>query len=126
MADALKNEPLILHHKEQIPRIFERLFITCLKYGFKPNIVSETGSLESALLQVDSGIGIAFSPECMKKYGSNKICFIDINGYENEHEIVSVWKKTNKNPTIPYFLQLIDDNMPLNDVYLTDKTLPIV
>jgi DNA-binding transcriptional LysR family regulator len=55
----LKNENFVVISKEESPGGYNRLLNSCADCGFKPHIVREPNSLETLLLCVEMGMGIA-------------------------------------------------------------------
>ncbi len=55
----LKKENFLAISKEESPGGFQRLIDSCKEAGFYPNIVRETRSLESLLLCLEMGLGVA-------------------------------------------------------------------
>lgn len=57
--DDLKNENFVVISRQESPGGYQRLIDSCTSMGFTPRIVREPRSLESLLLCVEMGMGIA-------------------------------------------------------------------
>jgi DNA-binding transcriptional LysR family regulator len=101
----LANEKFIALDREESPQGFNQTLLICAHSGFSPNIVSEPKLLQTVLLQVDCGAGIAILPKSLKLQASPSLRFIDIEGEKAEYELVAAWRKSNDNPSIPLFLE---------------------
>ncbi|WP_026478470.1 LysR family transcriptional regulator [Alkaliphilus transvaalensis] len=104
----LANERFIALDKRESPQGFNKTLLMCANSGFTPNIVSEPRLIQTVLLLVDAGIGIAILPKSLQANASPSLRFIDIEGEQAEDELVVAWKKANSNPSIPLFLEELD------------------
>ncbi|SDK73364.1 LysR family transcriptional regulator [Natronincola ferrireducens] len=104
----LRDERFIALHRKESPQGFNQTLMICSNNGFAPNIVSEPKLLNTVLLLVDSGMGIAILPKSLKLHSSPSLRFIDIEGEKIEYELVVAWKKANENPSIPLFLKELE------------------
>ncbi|KAB3535389.1 LysR family transcriptional regulator [Alkaliphilus pronyensis] len=105
---ALADESFIVLNRHESPQGFNKTLLMCTNNGFNPNIVSEPKLIQTVLLLVDSGMGIAILPNSLKLQSSPSLRFIDIEGEQAEDELVIAWKKSNTNPSIPLFLNQLE------------------
>lgn len=101
----LAEERFIVLNRQVSPQGFNRTLLMCANGGFSPNIVSEPKLLNTVLLLVDAGMGIAILPKSVALYSSPNLRFIDIDGEIAEDELVVAWKKNNMNASIPLLLE---------------------
>lgn len=104
----LAHEPFIALNRQDSPQAYDRLLQLCANNGFSPNIVSQTGFIDTVLLLVEAGMGIAIMPRGIQSYASPELRFLEIEGYDSQFDLVVAWKKTNPNPSIPFFLDAIE------------------
>ena len=104
----LGQERFIVLNRHVSPQGFNKTLLICANGGFSPNIVSEPKLLHTALLLVDSGMGIAILPKSLRAFSSPSLRFIDIEGEKTEDELVVAWKKKNQNASIPLLLEEIE------------------
>jgi len=100
----LSQERFIALSRHESPQGFNKTLLMCANNGFTPSIVSEPRLIQTVLLLVDAGMGIAILPKSLKHQSSPSLRFIDIEGEQSKDEMVVAWKKANKNPSIDLFL----------------------
>ncbi len=61
--DRLAEEPFIAYGRRWAPGFYDHWVELCRQRGFIPNIVQETGEMETALVLVAAGLGVAVLPE---------------------------------------------------------------
>lgn len=101
----LAQERFIVVNREESPQGLNKTLLMCANYGFFPNIVAEPRLIPTVLLLVAAGIGIAILPRSLRHHSISSLRFVDIEGQNNEDELVVAWKKANMNPSIPLFLE---------------------
>lgn len=104
----LADERFIVLNRQESPQGFNQTLLICANNGFSPNIVSEPRLLSTVLMLVDTGMGIAILPKSLKLYSSPSLHFVDIEGDQDEYELVVAWKKTNMNKSISLFLNELE------------------
>lgn len=104
----LSQERFVILNREESPQGFNRTLLICANNGFSPTIVSEPRLIHTVLLLVDAGMGIAILPKSLQLYSSPSLRFIDIEGEQEEDVMVVAWKKINRNPSIPLFLDELE------------------
>lgn len=78
--------------------------------------ISSVDSIDSLVLNVSAGCGIGFLNHSMKKMYGQMVSFVPLQGEKFRClETDIIWNKTNQNPTIPVFLDFLDeDNEEIN------------
>jgi DNA-binding transcriptional LysR family regulator len=61
--DALANEAFIIHPRNEGPTLYDGFIRLCQQFGFQPNIIQESISLQTRVCLVAAGIGITFVSE---------------------------------------------------------------
>lgn len=107
----LAEEKFIVQSRLESPQGFNKTLQICSSSGFTPNIVSEPNLIQTVLLLVDSGMGIAILPKSLESHASPTLKFLEIKGDESllNDEIVAAWKSQNHNPTIRLFLEIMEE-----------------
>ncbi|NTV90771.1 MAG: LysR family transcriptional regulator [Clostridiales bacterium] len=107
----LSNENFIFISRDESPKGFDSEVNCCNRYGFTPRIVKQVPNIESILLNVESGLGVALFDSSIRLY--NKDAFKLFKVDDDFIGIVMAWKKENLNPAIPLFsnsiLQKVED-----------------
>ncbi|MBP2651851.1 MAG: transcriptional regulator AlsR family [Firmicutes bacterium] len=107
----LVHEHFIVFSHSEFPKSYDNLCELCHAAGFSPNIVAHTLFLETLLLMVETGIGIAVHPELTNDFFTNhNLCFVPITDYDKySYDSVIAWKKDNTNPLISLFLETMKE-----------------
>lgn len=108
---ALEGEAFILQNRHESPQGFDKTLQLCMLSGFSPRIVATPNLVQTALLLVESEIGVAILPSSLKDYAGPELVFIPL-ALAPEHAqyaIVAAWKAGNVNPVLDQFKQLIKE-----------------
>ena len=63
--------------------------------------------INSSLLMVEAGYGVAIVPQKLKDIASGKVCFIPLRGSQYSFAVIAAWRKANNNPAIKKFIQIL-------------------
>lgn len=105
----LVQEPFVMPDRKESPQGYDHLLRLFAKYGFLPNIVVQAERIETVLMFVEAGLGIAVLPKHLKVYANPSLRFIKIEEWNHTVDIVVAWKKTNPNPSIQLFLAELEN-----------------
>jgi DNA-binding transcriptional LysR family regulator len=111
--ERLKDEPFITISSQESPRGYEFFIDNCTQHGFTPNIAHEANNLETLLMEVESGLGIALIDRNTRLEQSSNVKFIEFTDFHSLDMVVA-WQKGNPNPTISYLIHTL----------LKNKTMP--
>ncbi|MBP2656509.1 MAG: transcriptional regulator AlsR family [Firmicutes bacterium] len=110
----LANEPFVTLSRSEFALEFEIIQRMCQTFGFTPNIVAQAHSLDTLLLMVETGIGIAIYPDLSDIYTNIDVRFIPL---DDDLAIASnnvvAWRTSNSNPLIPLFLEVLSQEQVL-------------
>ena len=89
------------------------------KAGFHPQILCRSTDVESILIMVASEEGISIMPDyCVKKINNAEgLVFLPMKGSEEVEEIHAIWKKSNSDPALLHFCELLKQPSAYNDLY---------
>ena len=104
----LVQESFVMLEREVSPPGFDLLLAACANHGFSPNLVNTASHIEAVLMMVDAEIGITILPKYFQQYASPTLRFINIEGDDFKFDVLASWKKINKNPSIPLFIEELD------------------
>jgi DNA-binding transcriptional LysR family regulator len=104
----LADEPLVMLDRKEAPQGYDHLITLFSNHGLLPNITTQTQRIETVLMLVETGLGIAVLPKHLDVYANPSLRFIEIEEWQHTVDIVAAWKKTNSNPSIPLFLSELD------------------
>ena len=88
----LADEPFVVISGDESPRGYGDFIYECAKFGFEPNIVRTATTLESQLLCVEFGQGVALIDRATRLENSQNICFVDLEK-PNIVNVVLSWNK---------------------------------
>lgn len=102
----LAEENLFLISPDDSPEASHRYFLECKKRGFYPRF-SYAPNLETAMLWVEAGMGIALINEDNMLTYHPDLKSIPVAEFENnpETDLVAVWHSRNQNSFLPRFLE---------------------
>lgn len=95
----LKDEKFVSISPEESPGGYNSLLRQCANFGFKPNIVRMTSSLESLLLCVEAGIGVALLDRNTRLEKSENVRIITIPN-SDPVDLSIVWRKDDSSPLL--------------------------
>lgn len=104
----LKNEPFVAISKEESPGGYDQLLIQCASFGFYPNIVREASTLESLLLCVETGIGVALIDRNTRLENDESVRIVTIPESARS-DVVAVWQADNFNPMVRHLVDELAD-----------------
>lgn len=95
----LRNENFVVISPEESPRGFQLFFEECGSYGFTPKVTRRLSSLESLMLCVETGCGIALLDHNTRLEKNSDVCLITIP--ESPFADLGIaWRKENTKPVI--------------------------
>lgn len=110
----LKSENFVLIDRDVSPNGFDRAVEFCVKNGFHPKIVKQAPNIESLLLCIRAGLGVALLDSNLRLYNKDKYKLFEIK--DDILGIVMAWKKDNQDEIIQFFagplLKKIKSQMP--------------
>ena len=66
----LEKEPFVMLDRKESPQGYDHLFRLFSKHSFLPNIVVQAERIETVLMFVEAGLGIAVLPKHLKIYAN--------------------------------------------------------
>ncbi|MCL1895449.1 MAG: LysR family transcriptional regulator [Clostridiales bacterium] len=104
----LGKEDFVTLEEGESPIFHSMMLRVCAARGFIPNIVATPPAVDSVLMDVRAGFGIAIVPTNLGKYYKHDLEFIELEGEDTKFYEAAAWRKDNSNPTVPLFLSSID------------------
>ena len=104
-ADLLNECTLITLSEDSGPCSLEILKQFTMAAGLNINNMINANSLESQILMVESGLGVAFLPSICIKHLTPNVKAINLKDFDPGN-FVAMYQKSNENPFIKIFLQL--------------------
>lgn len=101
----LSAEPYIVLNRRESPQGFQQTLQICTNNGFTPHIAHEPKLLQTVLMLVDAGMGIAILPQSAQMLASNSLRFIQLDERQEAYELVATWHRNNANPSAALFIE---------------------
>lgn len=93
----LRGEPFVAISRSESPGGYEQLLRQCARCGFVPNIVREASTLESLLLCVETGFGVALIDRNTRLENNDSVRIISIPD-SDPSDVVAVWPEGHLGP----------------------------
>jgi DNA-binding transcriptional LysR family regulator len=102
----LRNERFVAYGRRWAPGFFDSVIQMCLKEGFSPNIVQETGEMYTAIALIAAGAGIAILPRSVVLAQSKNIVMKQLAGKIPVSEIAIATRAGNSSLIVRSFIEL--------------------
>lgn len=109
--EELKNEDFLTLSREESPTAFDGIVRLCKEHGFTPRIVNYLPNIESLLLCVESGLGVALVDSNIKIQNKEHFKLFPVE--DDFINIIMIWKKENINPIISKYTEYVLDQVDL-------------
>ncbi|MEM9947946.1 MAG: LysR substrate-binding domain-containing protein [Cyanobacteria bacterium P01_D01_bin.36] len=110
--EALANEPLIIHPRQEGPALYDGFLQVCQIAGFQPQIVKESISLQTRLCFVAAGIGITFISEHTQFKVDDSVICRPIENCPISLKFGAAWRSRSTNPALHNLLNILFDTIP--------------
>lgn len=107
--DDLRNEPFVAISREDSPGGYDLLLKQCGQSGFTPNIVREMSTLESLLLGVEMGVGVAILDRNTRLERNDAVRLITIPN-SRAAGLAAVWRRDNRNPGVRRLVEVLSEH----------------
>ncbi len=105
--EALADEDFVVISPEESPRGFQRMMEQCAEAGFVPRIVRQPRSLESVLLCVEAGMGVALLDPNVHLESRNVVRTSPLPGSHND--VVLIGMAANMTPELEVILRILSE-----------------
>jgi DNA-binding transcriptional LysR family regulator len=102
----LRDERFVAYGRRWAPGFFDSVIQMCLKEGFSPNIVQETGEMYTAIALIAAGAGIAILPRSVVLAQSKNIVMKPLAGKVPVSEIAIATRAGNSSLIVRSFIEL--------------------
>jgi DNA-binding transcriptional LysR family regulator len=101
-----KDENFISISQSESQGGYEMLFEQCRNMGFEPRVIRQSSNLESLLLCVETGVGIAVLDRNTRLEKNSDIRMIPLPDSASA-DTVAVWKEDNNNPILSQVINIL-------------------
>lgn len=106
----LKDENFVVISPKESPVGYERFVEQCQKTGFTPHVVRQPRSLESLILLVEMGIGIALLDQNTRLSPGSNVRTVPIPGADMY--VVAAYVKNDERPLLQKVLHILENGEP--------------
>ena len=106
------REDFVMFKRSEAPKLFDQMTQLCTKAGFIPQIVSEPPMIQTLLLAVAAGIGVAIVPGCVRSYRQPGVTILPVRPAPPVIDFVQIRPKGKPSPTVSAWLELVRESLP--------------
>ena len=106
----LRNENFVAISPQESPVGYDRFIEQCEKTGFTPNVVRQPRSLESLILMVEMGVGIALLDQNTRLSPGSNVRTVPIPG--SDMYVVAAYLKDDYRPLLHKVLHILEHGEP--------------
>ena len=106
------GEDFVMFKRSEAPEMVDQLTQFCAKAGFTPQVVSEPLTIQTVLMAVASGIGVALVPGCVRRSRQPGLAFLEVHPISPIIERVLARPKGELSPTVSAWLELVRERLP--------------
>ena len=100
-----RGENFYIISRDESPKAFDSVVSLCLKNGFTPNIIRNCPNVESLLLNVETGQGIALMDNSIRLHKNSNFKIIDIQ--DDMLDVVMARRRDSTNPAVQLFSKMM-------------------
>lgn len=106
------GEDFVMFKRSEAPKLGDAMMQLCAKAGFTPQVVSEPPMIQTVLLAVASGIGVAIVPGCVRSFRQPGVTILPVRPVSPYIELVLTRPKGEPSPTVSAWLELLHESLP--------------
>lgn len=103
----LATERFVEFHRQGAPGLFDEVIAICRRAGFSPNIISEYDLMSSAMVFVESGLGVSVVPGCVRHLNNPSAILRPIKPASSPLPLCAIWSKSANGPVLDCFLEAL-------------------
>ncbi|MEL6385026.1 MAG: LysR family substrate-binding domain-containing protein, partial [Cyanobacteria bacterium J06626_18] len=105
--EALANEPLIIHPRQEGPTLYDGFLRLCQQFGFQPHIAHESISLQTRVCLAAAGLGITFVSESLQSLIGSEVVCRPLANCPIHLEFAAAWRQQSTRPTLLAFTAIL-------------------
>jgi DNA-binding transcriptional LysR family regulator len=106
------RENFVMFKRSEAPKLFDQMTQLCAKAGFIPQIVSEPPMIQTLLMSVAAGIGVAIVPGCVRSFRQPGVTILPVRPASPVIDFVQIRPKGAPSPTVSAWLELVRERLP--------------
>lgn len=96
-----KDQNFVMISRDESPNGFDGIMRLCRLYGFTPKVVKQLPNIDSILLSVEMGVGVALVDKNIRVHHSENFRLIDVE--DDFLSVIMAWRKENMKPVVSLF-----------------------
>ena len=110
--EKLAGEEFVMFKRSEAPRLADAMTQLCAKAGFIPQVVSELPMIQTMLVAVAAGIGVAIVPGCVRSFHQPGVTILPVRPISPFIDLVLTRPKGEPSPTVSAWLDLVRERLP--------------
>jgi DNA-binding transcriptional LysR family regulator len=106
------GEEFVMLKRSEAPKLVDDMTQFCAKAGFTPQIVSEPPMMQSVLMAVAAGIGVALVPGCVRIFRQPGVVFLPVRPISPVIDLVLTRPQGELSPTVSAWLEMVRERLP--------------
>jgi DNA-binding transcriptional LysR family regulator len=106
------SEDFVMFKRSEAPKLADAMTQLCAKAGFIPQVVSELPMIQTMLMAVAAGIGVALVPGCVRCFRQPGVAILSVRPVSPVIDLVLTRPKGEPSPTVSAWLELVRERLP--------------
>ena len=106
------GEDFVMFKRSEAPKLVDAMTQLCAKAGFTPQVVSEPPMIQTVLMAVAAGIGVAIVPGCVRSFRQPGVAILPVRPVSPVIDLVLTRPKGEPSPTVSAWLELVRERLP--------------
>jgi len=106
------GEDFVMFKRSEAPKLGDAMMQLCAKAGFTPQVVSEPPMIQTVLLAVAAGLGVAIVPGCVRSFRQPGVTILPVRPVSPYIDLVLTRPKGEPSPTVSAWLELVRERLP--------------
>jgi DNA-binding transcriptional LysR family regulator len=106
------GEDFVMFKRSEAPKLVDEMIQLCAQAGFTPQIVSEPPMMQTVLMTVAAGIGVALVPGCVRSFRQPGVTILPVRPVSPFIDLVLTRPKGEPSPTVSAWLELVRERLP--------------
>ena len=102
-----RDENFILFPNDQSQLYYQQIIGLCADQGFTPKVAHRSIHAPTIFRLVENEMGLSVIPTSLASTENPNIRYIELKDIPQRTALYAVWKTTNHNPALPYFLDML-------------------
>ncbi|MDR3456258.1 MAG: LysR family transcriptional regulator [Verrucomicrobiae bacterium] len=106
------GEDFVMFKRSEAPKLADAMMQLCARAGFTPQVVSEPPMIQTVLLAVAAGIGVAIVPGCVRSFRQPGVTILPVRPASPFIDLVLTRPNGEPSPTVAAWLELVRERLP--------------